>query len=137
MFLHSLFYCLIPSFNNIGFFFIFCWVYCCVMQQILIKTDNRIQNHYLSQAVWITKIRRIFLKALLQLWKPPQRNDNFTLNVQEVRWDFIGRFDCNRYSKQLVPRDLNWLLSVYRHNMQRQRWNYTAQFTTLKQSSIN
>ena len=85
----------------------------------------------------LRKFVKFFLKALLQLWKPPQRNDNFTLNVQEVRWDFIGRFDCNRYSKQLVPRDLNWLLSVYRHNMQRQRWNYTAQFTTLKQSSIN
>ena len=65
----------------------------------------------------LRKFVKFFLKALLQLWKPPQRNDNFTLNVQEVRWDFIGRFDCNRYSKQLVPRDLNWLLSVYRHNI--------------------
>ena len=32
-------------------------------QQILIKTENRIQNHYLSQAVWITKIRKIFFES--------------------------------------------------------------------------
>ena len=29
----------------------------------------------------LRKFVKFFLKALLQLWKPPQRNDNFTLNV--------------------------------------------------------
>ena len=76
-------------------------------QQILIKTENRIQNHYLSQAVWITKIRKIFF------WKLSYSSENLHREIITLHWTFKKLDEISSEDLIVTGTQNNWFHATW------------------------